>query len=236
MLAIDSHIHVGPSKALGINVSVEGVKREMENAGVEKAAIMPFPSYAEMGDEANRMILEICNKHEEFLPIFCLNAELPRPNSEFVAVKWHWVGGVSDTSSNYRTLEREDLPEFVDHLADLNLPLIFEEELEFTKLFVERFPETTLIIPHLGALGGMPLDFLRTFREYDNIYFDTSLASPATIARFIEEAGAERVLFGSDVPFGSIGGEVRKVRELELERWELRLLLRENAERLFRLK
>lgn len=236
MLAIDSHIHIGPSKALGINVSVEGVKRDMEDAGVEKAAIMPFPSYAEMGDEANRMILEICRKHDEFLPIFCLNAELPKPGREFVAVKWHWVGGVSDISSSYETLERKDLPEFVDYVADLNLPLIFEEELEFTKQFADKFPDITLIIPHLGALGGMPLDFLRAFREQDSIYFDTSLASPATILRFIEEVGAERVLFGSDVPFGSIGGEVRKVRELELERRELRLLLRENAERLFRLK
>ncbi len=236
MLAIDSHIHVGPSEALGINVSVEGVKRDMEDAGVEKAAIMPFPSYAEMGDEANRMILEICHKHEEFLPIFCLNAGLPRPNSEFVAVKWHWVGGVSDTSSNYRTLERRDLPEFVDHVAGLNLPLIFEEELDFTKRFVDKFPQLTLIIPHLGALGGAPLDFLEAFREHDNIYFDTSLASPATIMRFVEEVGAERVLFGSDVPFGSIKSEIGKIRELELERREMVLLLRGNAERLFRLK
>ena len=236
MQAIDSHIHVGPSHALGINVSVERVKKEMEDAGVERAAIMPFPSYAEDGDEANRMVLEICRKHDEFLPIFCLNAELPKPSSEFVAIKWHWVGGVSDVSSNYRTLERKDLPDFVDYVADLNLPLIFEEELDFTKRFVDKFPELTLILPHLGALGGMPLDFLGTFREHDNIYFDTSLASPATIMRFVEGVGAERVLFGSDVPFGSIKNEVRKVRGLEFERQELRLLLRENAERLFRLK
>jgi len=236
MLAIDSHIHVGPSQALSINVSVERVKKEMGDAGVEKAAIMPFPSYAEMGDGANRMILQICQKHDEFLPIFCLNAELPRPNSEFVAVKWHWVGGISDMSSNYRTLERRDLPEFVDYVADLNLPLIFEEELDFTRRFVDTFPQLTLIIPHLGALGGMPLDFLRTFREHDNIYFDTSLASQATIMRFIEEVGAERVLFGSDVPFGSIVSEIRKIRELELERRELRLVLKENVERLFRIR
>jgi|Deesub1362A_J573_1020465.scaffolds.fasta_scaffold00274_53 predicted TIM-barrel fold metal-dependent hydrolase len=236
MFAIDSHIHIGPSHALGIHVSVERVKKEMENAGVGKAAIMPFPSYAENGDEANRMVLEICRKHDEFLPIFCLNAHLPKPSSEFVAVKWHWVGGVSDLSSNYRTLEREDLPKFVDYVADLSLPLIFEEELDFTKQFVDKFPELTLIIPHLGGLGGAPLDFLRTFREHDNIYFDTSLASPATIMRFVEEVGAERVLFGSDVPFGSIESEIRKIWELELVRGELRLLLKENVEKLFKVR
>jgi hypothetical protein len=53
-------------------------------------------------------------------------------------------------------------------------------------------------------LGGNPIDFLQAFRGRENVYFDTALTSPDTVMRFIDKIGHERVLFGSDIPFGTM--------------------------------
>lgn len=127
----------------------------MGEAGIASAAIMSFPSYAGAEDEANTMVLEICEEYEEFLPIFCLNNQLRKPDNIFVAIKWHWIGGVPDSSSNYDTLERGNLEDFVNPIIDLDIPVIFEEELKFTEMLVDKFPKLKLVVPHLGGLGGI---------------------------------------------------------------------------------
>lgn len=231
---IDFHVHHGPSYSLGYNVSIERINREMEEAGIKSAAIMNFPSHAEARDEANEIIVEICEEHEKFHPIFCLNKKLRNPDERFAAVKWHWIGGVPDSKSNFETLQRDDLEDSVDSIADLDLPVIFEEELEFTESFVEKFPEIKLVIPHLGGLGGNPLSFLESFKEKENVYFDTSLGAKRNIEKFIATVGCERILFGSDLPFGYMNSEIEKILSLDLDARNLELILNENAERLLK--
>jgi predicted TIM-barrel fold metal-dependent hydrolase len=65
-------------------------------------------------------------------------------------------------------------------------------------------------------LGGNPLDFLRTFKERENVYFDTALADKEKIMRFIGVIGKERILFGSDIPFGSMKRGLEKVLSLPI--------------------
>ncbi|HPQ61008.1 MAG TPA: amidohydrolase family protein, partial [Syntrophales bacterium] len=45
---------------------------------------------------------------------------------------------------------------------------------------------------------------------------DTALAGRGEIARFIEKYGVDRLLFGSDFPFGIPGEELTKLRGLGL--------------------
>ncbi len=85
--------------------------------------------------------------------------------AEYYGGKWHWMRGVQDSSSNYRVLQDPLLPGLVEKIVATGKPVIFEEDLDFTRTFVEMFPDMTLIIPHLGLLGGYPLDFLKTFRH-----------------------------------------------------------------------
>src|SRR4030065_565346 len=48
---------------------------------------------------------------------------------------------------------------FIEESEAINLPIIFEEELAFTDTFVGMTKTMKIIIPHLGLLGGNPLDF-----------------------------------------------------------------------------
>jgi predicted TIM-barrel fold metal-dependent hydrolase len=52
------------------------------------------------------------------------------------------------------------------------------------------------------------------------------------IEKFIETIGPERVLFGSDIPFGTMKGELEKILSLKISIKEKELLLGGNLERL----
>jgi predicted TIM-barrel fold metal-dependent hydrolase len=84
-------------------------------------------------------------------------------------------------------------------------------------------------------LGGSPLDFLKTFRDSPKVFFDTALASGSTILRFFEAIGPERIIFASDVPFGSMATELSKVTSLPIAEGDKELILSGNIIRLAKL-
>jgi predicted TIM-barrel fold metal-dependent hydrolase len=67
-----------------------------------------------------------------------------------------------------------------------------------------RFPGLTMIAGHLGAGASFYLSMPEVRAAIDSIYFDTAAASllydDESVARLVELAGPDRVLFGSDYP------------------------------------
>jgi len=61
---------------------------------------------------------------------------------------------------------------FPSQALALGLPLIVEEALEFTVAFAKRSGKLNVIIPHLGMLGGNPLDFLAAFKKHEHVLFE----------------------------------------------------------------
>lgn len=236
-LIIDSHSHWGPSVSMGIDVTTGELKRQQEESGVDHVIIIPFPSTAIASNSINVRLLDETRKVETFSPYHYIRENYdtegfdPIPGDYFGG-KWHWMRGIQDSSSNYRVLEDKNLPALVEKIMLTGKPVIFEEELEFTKRFVDTFPGAILIIPHLGLLGGYPLDFLRAFKNNENVYFDTALGSQDMISEFVRTIGPGRVIFGSDVPFGSMRSELSKVTGLSLGNTEKELILSGNIIRL----
>ena len=235
-MIIDSHVHLGPSLVLGVEVTSSEVERQMNAAGVDLAVVFPFPSTAVSDPSIVDWVARQAEATGRFIPFYYAPDDLTPPSDpRFKGVKWHWVRGVSDTRSNYEVLRDPRLDDFANAVAKQGLPVIFEEELEFTVRFVERYGDVIIVVPHLGMLGGSPKAFLERLRGYDNVYFDTSLAPSSTVAQFIEALGAERLLFGSDVPFGYMPTELAKLKGLKLGEREAEMLLGGNAARLMKL-
>lgn len=240
-LIIDSHSHWGPSITLGIDVTTAELRRQQEAAGIAYVVIIPFPSTAIADNGVNVRIREEAEKVGSFVPYHYIRENYdadgfdPIPHGYFGG-KWHWMRGWQDSASSYPVLEDKALPLLVQKIMDTGKPVIFEEELDFTRRFVEMFPGVPLIIPHLGLLGGRPADFLKAFRDAENVYFDTALGPVDMIGRFVKTIGPERVLFGSDVPFGTMESELRKVMALSLTDRERDLILYGNIVRIARLE
>ena len=236
MEIIDSHTHWGPSIRLGTEVTTNELLQQAKESGVDRIVIFPFPSTAIEDERINDKVLELGKKNGKFIPYYYIPEDLrPIPKERnFCGGKWHWVRGVQDCSSNYEVLDDPHLDPFIEASEAISLPIVFEEELAFTEAFVKRTKDLKIIIPHLGMLGGNPLNFLKTFKQKENVFFDTALASTEAIMRFIEKIGKERILFGSDIPFGTMKRELEKILSLPIGGDEKEWILSKNLKRLIR--
>ena len=234
MEIIDSHTHWGPSVTMGTKVTTEELLRQAERSGVSRIVIFPFPSTALADEGINGRLLDETNRVEKFIPYYYIPETMkPIPTGKgFYGGKWHWMRGVQDSSSNYQALKDPKLIEFIEASERIDLPIVLEEELAFTKVFVEKTKSLKIIIPHLGGLGGNPVDFVDAFKGRENVYFDTALASADTVMKFIDRIGYERILFGSDIPFGTMKWELEKVLSLGIGDDKKEWILSKNLKRL----
>lgn len=240
-LIIDSHSHWGPSLSMGTEVTTAELQRQLKQSGVNYVVLIPFPSTAIASNDINVRLLEETKRIRSFLPYHyireCFEAEGFDPiPTEYYGGKWHWMRGWQDCASNYEVLRDSALPGLIEKLRVISKPIVFEEDLDFTVKFVQMADGLTLIIPHLGLLGGDPYDFLEAFKDNESIYFDTALASREQIRKFVETVGPERVLFGSDIPFSSMATELDKVLSLPISREDKELILAKNVIRLAKLE
>ena len=234
MEIIDSHTHWGPSVTMGTEVMTEELLGQAEQTGVSRIVIFPFPSTALADEEINERLLDEADRIKIFIPYYYIPETMkPIPDGRgFYGGKWHWMRGIQDGSSNYQALEDSKLREFIEASERIDLPIVFEEELAFTEAFVKKTNHLKMIIPHLGMLGGNPMDFLQAFKGRENVYFDTALTSRDTVMRFIEKIGYERILFGSDIPFGTMKRELEKVLSLPIGDDKKEWVLSKNLKRL----
>jgi predicted TIM-barrel fold metal-dependent hydrolase len=238
MEIIDSHTHWGPSLTMGTEVTTEELLGQAKQSGVNRIVIFPFPSTALADERINDRLLEETVKIKKFIPYYYIPETMKSisDGKGFYGGKWHWMRGIQDCSSNYKALEDPKLEEFIEASEKIDLPIVFEEELAFTEGFVKKTKSLKIIIPHLGMLGGNPIDFLNAFNAREYVYFDTALSSQETIMKFIEKLGHERILFGSDIPFGTMKWELEKVLSLAIGDDKKEWILGKNLKRLIRLK
>lgn len=116
-----------------------------------------------------------------------------------------------------------------------NLPLFIhpgsEKETAKLRTVAARYPSVNFIISHLMGIDQ--------FRGYcgNNVYHDISPQDLLTenIYRAVNDFGAERVIFGSDMPFGDLQENIAKVQALNLSDEAKQLILGGNIQRILQL-
>src|SRR5262249_3034014 len=78
----------------------------------------------------------------------------------------------------------------------------------------EAFPEVKIILAHMG--GRIFSDAMIVAERAANVYLETSAQMPMAIVAAINHIGAERIVFGTDTPYGIAAGEVERIKSLNL--------------------
>jgi predicted TIM-barrel fold metal-dependent hydrolase len=98
-----------------------------------------------------------------------------------------------------------------------------------------RFPEVNIIMAHLsgGGIRGI-LDI----KPFPNVYVDTSGSQPISgvVEYAVETLGAERILFGSDVPGRDFSSQLGRIYGAKISERHRRLILGINAQQLLGIK
>ena len=246
MQIIDSHIHCGVQN---VDLPYEVVSPLLQNAGIAGACIFApvediydryNPNFQDNNQwrhtrkAANHYLLDLASRVESVFPyLFVWNDfALEELQQNYCGIKWHR----HDNEPVYHYNDPR-CGQMIREIVIRRLPVVLEESYTNTCRFVEKLaPEAVIIIPHLGALNGSypALERAGIWRR-PNTYADTALASLEQMRHFVQHYGAERLLFGSDFPFGVPGHELRKVEALNLPSVDQDKILSGNILRLINL-
>jgi predicted TIM-barrel fold metal-dependent hydrolase len=242
---IDSHIHCGIQNS---NLSFDTVKRYLGAGGIQGACIFaPVEDIYDRYDfnfeddaawvacrhRANSYVLETQQNHENIFAYYFVWNDFRKNELKkgYRAIKWH--------RHEYEPEYHYDDPmceAFLQEAYRLQLPIILEESYNNTQYLIRRIDgRTPIIIPHMGGLnGGFSTLFKAGTWDNETIYADTALATGREMAIFLDKYGSERLLFGSDFPFGVPGSELQKVVRLNLGERDFENVVCQNILRLLR--
>jgi predicted TIM-barrel fold metal-dependent hydrolase len=169
---------------------------------------------------AHDYLLKIAREHHGIYPYYFVwndfvVEDLDRP---FFGIKWHHHDG--EPPYHYHDPK---CTEMVDAICTRKLPIVLEETFEQTLKFIEQVAgRTAVIIPHLGLLnGGFDTLLDAGIWKDDNIFADTALAGRREISIFLETYGADRLIFGSDYPFGMPGPQLNRLTRMGIGKNDL---------------
>ncbi len=247
--AIDSHAHCGIQDRSAPQ-SFEDYLACARGSGIAKTVMFPpvqeiydrFDPWFEDNEHwrqrrerAHEYILGLGNQELEVIPYFFIwnDFAVDRLHPRHKGIKWH--RHADEPRYRYESTECRNALELIQ---DRGLPVVLEEELENTIYFItELAPRARVIIPHLGGLNGGYRSIVSAgIWDLSRVYADTSLASPGEVTDYLQRYGDERLLFGSDFPFGHPGAELNKILRLEMEESTREKILYRNIQELLQLE
>jgi len=174
------------------------------------------PEWQQRRTESNAYLLSLDSPALTVYPYFFIwnDFAIDQLTEEHCGIKWHRHPG--EPVYHY---EDRKCREALDEIRRRKLPIVLEEEFENTIRFIRELAQgAKVIIPHLGGLnGGFHAIAEAGLWQLQDVWADTALASPREIGEYIRRYGPQRLMFGSDFPFGTPPSELRKVRSLGLD-------------------
>jgi hypothetical protein len=245
---IDAHTHLYSHIYVFKGLSTAEFVALMDRLHITKAVTFTVEGFFEDGSKWNDYIAQEVAKHPDRLigygtvhPWYGDEAlrEMERCARELklCGFKFHpWLQGFPANSEMCLTL--------IQKAAQLRLPVIFHtgtppytEPLQVANL-AREVPEAQIILGHMG-LADLWGEAIHAAKRHDNLWLETSGAPPLAVRKAVERLGAERILFGTDMPFGGVetaAHYLQGILSLDLPEADRRLILGENAARLHHLK
>lgn len=241
----DVHVHIGQTEKIPYYASFESYRREGMKLDVEKACAMP-----NISSITSALLLNHAFFSEHALVsglftdglIYCKAGALVNPydtndpsfgKADFF--KFH--------PSVYQTTASD---ERLSRIWAFGKPVIVhcgrneKSRIGHVMDAARAFPDTTFIAAHLGGNAAdiieTALDLIKTAGAYNipNLYVDTSAARlPIQIKKAVSVLGADKVLFGSDVPYADLKMSIACVENADLPSTVKKRIFYGNAARVF---
>jgi hypothetical protein len=182
---------------------------------------LAYKSFKDYGD-GNQYVFELRNKAPEIvIPFLWVNPLDPQHMSNLeTKIREYQVRGIKlHQAWNPFTIDSNEFNSLVEVARANRLPVFIHlySKRETQKLcqFIVNNHDVTFIIAHMLGLDI----FQEENKNLSNVYFDTS-GSERVRGKDIQEAielfGYERVVFGTDTPYASIGDQINKIEQLKL--------------------
>lgn len=252
-MIIDAHVHVGSASTHYIGYAVDEILRVADRAGFDKIFGTDVVALHYDMREGNRQLGEALKRYPDRIigyititsPYYGQAAldEMQRCY-EVYGMKGlkmvHRTGGLG----SYQLLTRLDEPAMypiIEKAAQLRLPILLHATPEECENLSRQVPEAMIIMAHTGGCPTALGDWhkaIEAAKRFPNIYLDTasSQVDMGYIEAAVEAIGAERVIFGTDMPLLDPFTQLAKVTAADLRPEEKTLILGGNIARMLGLQ
>ena len=245
----DCHTHLGPWSGFHIpgDAGAAGLVRVMDRLGIATIVCAPHLGIGPDDRAGNDLLRRAMDEHPGRILGYCaVNpnrsephklAELQRcaDDARFVGVKIH-------PSLHRHPLEGPGYQVVWEFATERGWPLLThtwggDPHCSPSMLAgpARRYPRVTILVGHCGAnLQGIE-ESIAAAREHANVYLDitASYMPYGILERMVAEVGADRVLFGTDMPFLDPRPKITQVAGARIPVEDKRKIFAENARRVF---
>ena len=245
---VDFHTHFGSWGRHGVNGDIDRYVEIMDHAGIDVACI----NCIFYGDAryANDLVAELCARRpDRFVPVAFVTPhypdeairELERAFGElgmkYLKIYPGYFRKPNDDPAYfpiYEWLNERGLAVMMHATYSFDPPGVTPKG-RFTALS-ERFPNVRWVLAHAGGWG--PEKAIEAARDLPNVYLETcgSGAAHRAIENSVRKAGADRVLFGTDMALLDARHQIGKVVTADISDDDKRKILGLNAIRLLGLE
>jgi len=234
-MIIDCHCHAGKGDLLtepwDTDAPIATYLKRAKAAGIHKTVIFsPFHSnYWQANANTARIVAQY---PDHFIGFAFVHAQRDRgriyQTIKEAVTRWKFCG------IKVHRMDKPATREVCDAARAFGLPLLYDPvgQTDLVELLASQYPDVNFIIPHLGSFADDWRAHLRVIDQisrYPNVYTDTSGVSRFDyIVQAVKQAGAHKVLFGTDGPWLHPGLELYKIRLLGLPPKEEALVLGKN--------
>jgi len=242
---------------------IEDLQQEMRKSAIDYAVLANFTTPRHLINN-NNWTLEVCSREKSLIPLISFHPDMEENMEElFMDYIKRGARGIKlhPMAQGFHP-NNVKLYGLYGICAELKLPVVFHcgrvanarlnefSDLEAILPVMERFPDMPVVLTHM--VDGNVKDVLKVAKDFENAYFDTSIVvtgysqiastnEPSwleddMVIDVFNQVGAERIIFGSDYPWGSMYDDLIRMKNINISKDKLKAILGGNAMKLFSIK
>lgn len=238
IVVIDSHTHLGKFPVFNVELDVKGMLRIMDECNIKKCIVFSLP---------NQLTQNAVNLYpEKLVGLVWVNPYYGEDAVKLIdkAVnRWGFRGIKMHPLLNAYLPDQDIVYPIMDQARKYKVPVLFHcghppwsLPWHFGNL-ADVYPDVPIILGHMGHGHIVYINgAIEVAQKHENIILETSaMPMHSKIKEAVLKIGENRVIYGSDMPFGHPAFEIKKVEVAGLTKKQLDMILEQNAQRIFKI-
>jgi len=234
----DAHVHSGMCSILGVTVSLNELKKHLSQTKLS----LVFPLDTALSWQ-NQALIRLVEKIENAYGLFRIQLDSLNYYLKTLETALNQTDKILGTklhpSFDKLPVTHAEFDPIFNRLEKDGLIALIHcgrwIEVSGSHHAIERameHPDVTFILAHMGGNElDLSLKTITAAEPLENVYLDTSNCRvPKVIEKAVEALGPNRVLFGSDTPWGSILSNAYTIVDADIDDQDKRLIFSENLE------
>lgn len=237
-MTIDSHAHLGNFPMFSVSLNADEMASIMNQYDIRKSVVSALP---------NELTLNAVRQYpDKLVGLVWINpydGDEAVENVDKAMNRWGFKGIKMHPLLDAYLPDQEIVHPIMDQARKYQIPVLFHcghppwsLPWHFGNL-ADVYPDVFIILGHMGHGHIVYINAaIEVAEKHENVLLETSaMPMHSKIKEAVAKVGEDKVMYGSDMPFGHPAYEIKKVEVAGLTKKQLNLVLEDNARKIFRL-